>query len=269
MIVLLFAALLGCAFIVNGFVQQRRLLVMRRTPTTRSDHVASLAATAAGTRCELAGVAVAGAVGALRAPLSDVPCVWFRLRVTEKPKRRLRLFRSSHVPELPRVVCDITPGDGHFVLDDGAGGVRVEFEGAHIAAGSPRVKATEVTRAGAGGPAVGSLAARARAVRLPGAPPPDLRPGVRYHYQEWIVDEGAPTYVLAGARWDDERAEAFLGRPAREPHVIGAGTETQVRRGLRRWVVIGYAVGLPVLVLSLTVLVLGAIGIADGSFFER
>jgi hypothetical protein len=73
------AALGGAAIIVLGFVLLRRKRLMENMPTSRIRSVAMGFAELAGT---------AKAKGALAAPFSDIPCVYFRYLVEQEKTRR-------------------------------------------------------------------------------------------------------------------------------------------------------------------------------------
>lgn len=237
--------LIGGLLVRNAVKRHRRLSALRRTPTTSVADLRSLPVEP-GRAYEVSGVAQAGEAP-LRAPLSGLPCVWFRVRIVDRSRRVLQYGRRSRVP-----VRDAR-SDVPFVLDDGTGRIRVDVRGADVLPGDPRVKRRELASGGPGGWLPGSLAALVTSGALPGTPPA-LKLGREYDYEEWVLDNGGAAYALGTVQGTGEDLAVAGG-----PHLIGAGTEEEVGAGLRRSLLTGCGVGVPMVVVSLAILVLGTL----------
>lgn len=214
---------------------------MRRTPRTT---VGGLAAPGTyGTR-QVEGALRPGPGGPLTAPLTGTPCVWYKLLIEEyAPGFPSRTSNAGVYEQATRVP---------FGLDDGTGQALVDAPWARIEPGGPALVQAEV--AAVVDPArpdarfrPGTLADRVRLARLPG-PPPDLRPGTHYRYQEWTLPVGTAAYVLGGVH--PSPGGVVLGRPERGALLVGIGPAPRARTGFRGRLWIGYDLGVPCAVLG-------------------
>lgn len=250
MLIFLLIIVIGGVLMVNGVRRQKRLSVLRRTPTTTVANLRALPVDP-GASYELTGTVRAGPQGPMRAPLSGVPCVWFRVRVIDRSRRVFNYGRRSR-----NAVKDART-EKPFVLDDTTGKIVVYPHGADLLPGKSVLKQRELASGGPAGFRPDTLAGRVRSGALPGTLPA-LRLGGEYEYEEWILPDGAPAYALGSVQnttGDLTLAGGHL--------VIGAGTEEEVSKGLRRGVLIGYAAGLPMILLSVAIVVLYVLAVLN------
>ncbi|MGI8329209.1 GIDE domain-containing protein [Actinomadura scrupuli] len=246
MFVWLFIGVLGIAFIIGAAREQRRLRVISNAATVRCADVAGRA-TATDGLCEVAGTTEPGPDGVLEAPLSGLPCVWYRVRILDRPRQR---FGGNFV-RLATPVLDVS-SPAAFGLRDGSGRVRVVPENAHVEAGRPALVETEPVVLVDGEPEPGTFGGSARPVL---GPEVRLRPGGRYKYHEWLLPPGSPVYVLGRAALDPETGEPVIRRPESGPFLIGAGTEAEVVARIRRNVLRAYGCGGVMVVVTFGILI--------------
>lgn len=208
--------IIAVALLYAGWVNQRRVRRMLATPRTACADIAALVASsraggAREVRCEVSGEGRAGPSGLLRAPFSDTPCLWYRVRITHQ--ERDRTVPSSETTRY-RTVTDFEDSSGlPFLLVDDSGAVVVQ---------PGTVSYPEVTVD----------------KKHPGpAPAVPLPPGVRledrtYTYGESVVREGVPLYVLGAA--DVGSDGPVIGKPESGKYEISCRSEEETIRRTRK-----------------------------------
>lgn len=162
---------LVCAWLAWRTLHRLRLIADTPTAKARSAHQGYV---------ELEGIARPMDDAPLRAPLSHLPCCWYRYRVEEL--ETMRGARGETVRRW-RVVDDGASTDT-FWLDDGTGRVAIDPEGAEL-----RVRHKDVWHS----------ATRGAAINAPSSSrtmPPFGSSGLSYRFTEERINPGDPLYVL-------------------------------------------------------------------------
>lgn len=194
-VVLLAAVAIACVWLASRTAHRLRLIADTPTSKARSAHQGYI---------ELEGVARPMDGAPLTAPLTRLPCCWYRYRVEElqtaygprgERRRRWRVVERGASTET-------------FWLDDGTGRVAVDPEGAEL-----RVRHKDVWRGAARVAGINAPPSR----RLPAFLAPDLR----YRFTEERINPGDPVYVLGLLK--------NLGVDAAVPSLADRVRETLVR----------------------------------------
>ena len=214
-------------------------------PTYDAAQIGGLAADAAGMRVELKGRAAAPDGGPLTSPLTSTPCVWYRTRTSVRTRETTRDSEGrSRTSEQERTLSQ-EASEVAFALADDTGTVAVDPRGANI--DQPRQVADRFERSQSG------VTVNLGPVTLRGDG--DV---LGYRHQEWVIREGDPLYVLAGAWGDPARGE--VRAPRTGEYLISLRSEEELVSSAGRWST-GFAIAGAVLAVAAVALaVAGIIG---------
>lgn len=189
LIVGLVLLLAGVAFFLAGASVRRRLSSVAGARAAGAGEVAGMAGMSGIGMVELSGTAESGQP--LMAPLSNRPCVYYRLKVEE---RRVRYERSESGHSQRRESWETVADSSQFaplMIRDGTGEVRVETDGAKVEAiqtvkGAYGAPGYNPSGSGAPGGALGEILGRALSM--------GTSAGLRS--SEWIIPAGESAIVL-------------------------------------------------------------------------
>jgi len=236
------AVLAVIAFFVARHNRSRRQRFVD-VPTYDAVQIGQVAGDAEGMRVELKGTAAPGEGGPVTAPLTSTPCVWYRTRTSVRTRRTTRdSDGNTRTTQNDRTLSEET-SDTAFALRDATGTVVVDPRGATI--DQPREVADRFER---GAP---NVSVRLGPITIGGDG--DV---IGYRYEEWVIREGDPLYVLAGAYGDGARGE--VRAPRAGEYLISLRSEEDLVSSAGRWsTIFGVAAG----VLGVAAVVLAVLGI--------
>ncbi|HWH14001.1 MAG TPA: GIDE domain-containing protein [Miltoncostaeaceae bacterium] len=244
---MLIAAAICAVLAVLAFLGARhnrgRLRRFAEVPTYDAAQIGQVAADAPGMRVELKGRAGAGPGGPVTAPLTESPCVWYRTRTSVRTRRTSRDSEGrTRTTQSDQTLSDET-SKTPFMLVDASGAVPLDPDGASI--DQPREVADRFER---GAP---SVSVRIGPVTLGGDG--DV---IGYRYEEWVIREGDPLYVLGGAHGDAERPE--VRKPRDGQYLISLRSEEELMESAGKW---GTVFVLSAAALAVAALVLAVLGV--------
>ncbi|MCO5996105.1 E3 ubiquitin ligase family protein [Actinoallomurus rhizosphaericola] len=219
----LIVVLLGVAVLGWAYVQQRRHTAMAATPTRTCAEIAEYERPVT---CEVKGTAAPGPRGPVTAPFSGRPCVWHRTKVTVRYEHHEERDGKTVTTTRERTVHDETYG-APFSVRDATGEITVVHEGRsvdHVARSLSHYEpaGTEVNLFG--------LHLRVNFSNVKG-----------HRYEEWIIPDGQPMYVLGAAAAEDGRL--VMRDPATGPFLISTRSEEALSAALRARFLTGYVLG--------------------------
>ncbi len=220
-----------------GVATQRRWHRMMATPTYTCGELLERAKTAtdlggSGTFrevCEVVGAARPGPDGEIVAPLSVVPCVWHRQKVTRVSRRRAANGRWERRSTVVHDTASVTT----FTVEDDTGRVVVAPDGATVD-GSERVH----DHFQEGNKLLGALARLSAVLDTPVG----IVDVIGHRTEEWVIRPGTRVSVMGEVREVD--GVLRLGKPDTGPFVVSTRGREAVIRDARRTqrIVMGLAV---------------------------
>jgi E3 Ubiquitin ligase len=215
--------LLGCAALVWAYFQQRKRDAMLATPTRTCAEIAEYDQPVT---CEVKGTAGPGPQGPVQAPFSGRPCVWHHTKVTVRYEHHEQRDGKTVTTTRERTVHDKTYG-APFSVRDATGEIIVVHDGERVDHVAKSLSHFE--RAGTDVDLFG-LRLRVNLSNVKG-----------HQYEEWIIPDGQPMYVLGGAAAENGRL--VMRRPAEVPFVISTRSEEALSSALRIRYLTGYILG--------------------------
>jgi hypothetical protein len=239
----------GLRFVFRAYVRQRKRRAMGATPTVTCAEIAEYDEPVV---CEVKGAAVPGPEGPVQAPFSQRPCLWHRTAVTVRYEHTETRDGKTETTTRERTVHDETHG-APFAVRDAAGEILLVHDGEAV--DQPPQTLSHYERAG-------------RDVNLFGLSFRVNFSNVKGHrYEEWIIAQGQPLYVLGAAMAEDGRL--VLRRPDTGPFIISTRSEEELAASLRVDLLWGYILGGVLLAASLIWLVLELMHADPGGHLVR
>jgi hypothetical protein len=249
-------AVAGVAGLVVGLLAKRRLDAMRSTATVDCMDIADAAGDGEAKPCEVVGTA--GIEERLVAPLSGLPCVWYRSSVSRRyyDRRGDRGASGGTGGTGNRTRTQVVSrqeSSAPFTIRDSSGVALILPEGAKVIGETKSVDQFEPNSSGRLAAGEGSLASRAISIGLNLLTQTD-RDTIGYEYREWIIREGANLYVRAGAM-RDHSGRAWLQKPTSGPYLISTKSEATLTRQSRLTMLVGFGAGVSALAAGLVLAV--------------
>lgn len=217
------AFLVGLGLAVWGYVEQRKRDAMAATPTLSC---AEIAEEERPVTCEVKGAAVPGPEGAIDAPFSRRPCVWYHAKVSVRYEHHEYRDGKRHTTIRERTVHEDTYR-GPFGVDDDTGQILVVHDGEAIDSAPRSLRHFE--------PAGQEVNLFGLSFRV------NFSDVKGHRYEEWIVPPGHPMYVLGAACAQDGRL--LMRRPDSGPFIVSAQSEEELSKDLRIRSLAGYVGG--------------------------
>lgn len=225
--------------------QHKKARTFSEVPRYDCVQVAEHGELAPGMRVAVSGRAVAGPGGALTAPASNRPCVWYRLVVSERVRETRRDSDGKRTTrETERVISEERSPDA-IVLRDGTGQVLIEPADARVDRATETIDRLDAPPAAG----VSTISIGPVTVNLGNG---DGVIGIRRREEIIALDEDL--YVLGGAY--NRGGEGVIRKPREGMYVISTRTAQELAAGARtgaRWFT-GFAGGLTIVGIVLVVL---------------